>query len=73
MQTIHLAIEGMSCSHCVARVRRTLEGIDGVRVTGVQVGSAEAEIDPVRTNPEDVARAVSDAGYMTRVSATRAA
>jgi copper chaperone len=70
MQKIHLAIEGMSCGHCVARVRRTLQDIEGVRVTDVQVGSADAELDPARTNPEDLARAVSDAGFTARVSAT---
>ena len=73
MQKIHLVIEGMSCGHCVARVRRALEIIDGVRVIGVQVGSAEVELDPTRSGAEDLARAVSDAGFLSSVSATRAA
>lgn len=73
MQKIHLAVEGMSCGHCVARVRRTLEGIDGVQVTSVQIGSADAEIDPERTSPDVLTRAVSDAGYAASVSTTRAA
>ena len=68
MQKIHLTIDGMSCGHCVARVRRTLEAIEGVLVTSVQIGSADAEIDPSRANPEELTRAVSDAGYPARVS-----
>ena len=73
MQKIHLTIEGMSCGHCVARVRRTLESLDGVRVTGVQVGAADVEMDPERTSPDDIARAVSDAGYAASAAATKAA
>ena len=73
MQKIHLTIEGMSCGHCVARVRRVLEETQGVRVTAVQVGSAEAEIDPDRIDSVTVAQAVSDAGYPASIAATRAA
>ena len=73
MQTIHLTIEGMSCGHCVARVRRTLQDIEGVQVKSVVVGAADAEIDPARTSAEALTKAVSDAGYAARVSATRAA
>jgi copper chaperone CopZ len=73
MQKIHLTIEGMSCGHCVARVRRVLEETQGVRVTAVQVGSADAEIDPERIDPVTVAQAVSDAGYPASIAATRAA
>jgi copper chaperone CopZ len=73
MQAIHLTIEGMSCGHCVGRVRRTLENIDGTQVTSVQIGSADAVIDPERTSPDVLIRAVSDAGYAASVSTTRAA
>jgi len=73
MQKIHVAIEGMSCGHCVARVRRALEGIEGVQVGAVEVGSAEVEIDSTRTTPEDVARAVTDVGFPAQASAARAA
>jgi len=73
MQTIHLTIEGMSCGHCVARVHRTLQDIEGVHVKSVTVGSADAEIDPALTSAEALTKAVSDAGYAASVSATRAA
>jgi copper chaperone CopZ len=73
MQKIHLTIEGMSCGHCVARVRRTLEAMDGVRVTSVDIGTADAEIDPQRIEPEALARAVSDAGYTARAATIKAA
>ena len=73
MQKIHLAIEGMSCGHCVSRVRRTLQEIEGVRVTSVDVGSAAAEFDPARTTADALARAVTDAGFDARVTASTAA
>ena len=73
MQKIHLTIEGMSCGHCVGRVRRTLESIEGVQVTSVLIGSADVEIDPERTSPDVLTRAVSEAGYAASVSTTRAA
>ena len=73
MQKIHLAIEGMTCGHCVARVRRTLQEIAGVQLTSVQIGSADVDIDPAVTTSEILTRALSDAGFLASVSATRAA
>jgi Cu+-exporting ATPase len=73
MQQFHLVIEGMSCGHCVSRVRKTLQEISGVHVSAVQIGSADAEIDPTRTSIDAVVRAVTDAGYPASASATRAA
>ena len=73
MQKIHLTIEGMSCGHCVARVRKTLESLDGVRVTGVQIGAADVEIDPERISPDLLARAVTDAGYEASAATIKAA
>ena len=73
MQTVNLTIEGMSCGHCVARVRRTLEALDGVRVTTVQVGTAQAEIDPGKTSPETLAQAITDIGFAASAATVRAA
>ena len=30
MQTITLTVKGMMCAHCEARVKKAVEGIDGV-------------------------------------------
>jgi copper chaperone CopZ len=70
---IQLSIEGMSCGHCVSRVRRALQSIEGVEVRSVEVGSAVAEVDPARTKPEDLIRAVDDVGFVATIAATRAA
>ena len=73
MERVHVSIDGMSCGHCVARVRRALQEVEGVRVTDIQVGSADVEIDSPRTSAEDVARAVTEAGFVARASGSRAA
>jgi copper chaperone len=73
MQTIQLTIEGMSCGHCVARVRRALQSVAGVDVRSVDVGSAVAELDPARTKPEDLIRAVDDVGFVASLAGTGAA
>jgi copper chaperone CopZ len=61
-----LAIEGMHCHACVARVRRALEKIDGARIDRVDVGSAEVFIDSLREPL--VLDAIRKAGYEPRKS-----
>lgn len=59
MNTTNLKIEGMHCQSCVARVKRTLEKVDGVTVRDVQIGSASIET----ANPDAAVAAVTNAGY----------
>jgi copper chaperone CopZ len=61
-----LAIEGMHCPACVARVRKALEKIEGARVDQVEVGSAEVSVDSV-LEPL-VLDAIHKAGYEPRKS-----
>ena len=58
-----LKIEGMTCGHCVASVKQTLQELDGVKVESVTVGSATVEHDPAVASAEQIAEAVGDAGY----------
>ncbi len=59
---LELKIQGMSCQGCVARVKKTLEGIEGVHVEAVEVGSARVRLAPEVT-PAQVLLALDDAGY----------
>ena len=59
---LELKIQGMSCQGCVTRVKKTLEGIQGVHVDTVEVGSAKVRLDPEIT-PAQVLEALDDAGY----------
>lgn len=58
-----LNIDGMSCGHCVAAVRKALEHLDGVTVQQVAIGSATVEYDPAVASPDKIVEAVNDAGY----------
>ena len=65
MHTITLSIDGMSCGHCVARVRKVLEAVPGATVRDVHVGSAEVALEE-GTTLDAVISAVHDAGYGPR-------
>ena len=69
MEQVRLNIQGMSCGHCVASVRRALGGLDGVTVEDVKVGSARVTYDPARSGPGAIAEAVRDEGYEAQVAA----
>ena len=58
-----LQIEGMTCGHCVARVRGMLEQVPGVEIVELQLGSARVRYPEGSTTPEEIAQALSDDGY----------
>lgn len=66
MTTHQLQIDGMSCGHCVARVSKTLQGLDGVVVNDVKIGAATISVDPARVSLTDITAALDDAGYPAR-------
>lgn len=66
MERAVLSIEGMSCAHCVRAVTKALEGMEGVAVERVGVGSAEVSFDPAVVGPEGIAAAVAEEGYPVR-------
>lgn len=63
MNRTTLKIDGMTCGHCVAWVKKALAGVDGVTIENVAVGSATVAYDPAVASPERIAKAVTDAGY----------
>jgi copper chaperone len=69
MKRVSMRVEGMSCGHCVASVRRALEGVDGVQAERVEVGSASVAYDPARTDTVRIMQAVEEAGYAVRAEA----
>lgn len=69
MQPLHLTIAGMSCGHCVARVTRSLQTLDGLEVDAVGIGTAELRFDPERRSVDDILEAVRDAGYQPAIAA----
>jgi len=72
MDRLTLAIDGMSCSHCVAAVRGALEELDGVRAEQVEIGRATVAYDPAKANPREIVAAVDAAGYEAHPSSSTA-
>ena len=66
MEQLKLDITGMSCGHCVSRVRSALQSLPGVEVKSVEIGSANVAYDPGVTSSGTIAAAVTDAGYEAR-------
>lgn len=63
MAEVTLKIEGMSCQHCVMRVKKALEVLGGVSKSDVSIGSAHILYDDSRVKKEDIETAVQKAGY----------
>lgn len=65
MKVVFIPIEGMSCSACAARVKKTLISMEGV--AGVQVDlarrNARVRFDPSRLAPDRLVTAVNGLGY----------
>ncbi|MFB6248648.1 MAG: heavy-metal-associated domain-containing protein [Salinibacter sp.] len=58
-----LRIDGMHCGHCVDVVEEALDGLDGVTVQDVDVGSAQVAYAPAEVSDDALAAALDDAGY----------
>jgi Cu+-exporting ATPase len=63
-ERIDLAISGMSCASCAARVERGLNALDGVDASvNYATGLAAVEFDPGAVQLSDLLGAVESAGY----------
>jgi len=62
-QTETLRINGMSCQHCVRAVRGALEGVPGVTVEDVQVGTARVRIEDGVADRSQLVKAIEGEGY----------
>ncbi|GAB4417821.1 MAG: copper ion binding protein [Thermodesulfovibrionales bacterium] len=63
MTDITIRIDGMSCGHCVMRVKKAVEGIEGVAGADVKIGLAKVRFDEDRVKREDIEKAITEAGY----------
>ena len=63
MKKITIRIDGMSCQHCVMRVKKALEGLAGISDLTVAVGSAQMSFDESRIQQADIENAITKVGY----------
>jgi copper chaperone len=71
MERATIEIGGMSCGHCVGAVSRVLQGLEGVNVDEVKIGSATVEYDPQAVTPERIEQAIGEEGYEARVAGSQ--
>lgn len=71
VQTETIRIDGMSCQHCVARVREALAAVEGVHVESVTVGEAVVSSIADATSRESVLAAIRSVGYTAESSESR--
>jgi P-type Cu+ transporter len=67
MSTVTLAIDGMTCASCAARIEKRLNRIDGVHAT-VNFATEQASVDaPAHVSPDALMAAVESTGYSATV------
>src|SRR5215207_9773392 len=64
-QEAALSVEGMHCASCVAHVQKAAQKVPGVQDVNVNLsrGRAVVRFDPAQTDPNNIAQAVTAAGY----------
>jgi P-type Cu+ transporter len=73
-QQVTLAIGGMTCASCAARVEKRLNKLEGVTASvNYATERATVEFDPATVAPEQLVSAVEAAGYRAALPATAAA
>ncbi|MFA4829087.1 MAG: cation transporter [Thermodesulfovibrionales bacterium] len=68
MTETKIKIEGMSCMHCVGRVKQAIMGLAGVSEANVEVGSASVKFDEAKLSRQDIETAIKKAGYKATAS-----
>jgi copper chaperone CopZ len=58
-----IEIDGMSCNHCVAAVKKELEKIPGMRIVEVGIGRAVLDADMTAALQMEINAAIRRAGY----------
>ena len=56
-------VSGMSCGHCVTAVRKAVEGVPGVVVRDVTIGTVVLDLGSATDAMSAVEAAIEDAGY----------
>jgi copper chaperone len=63
MAEVTIKIDGMSCQHCVAAVKKAVDAVEGVSSSNIEVGNATVSFDESKTNSGAISGAIQSAGY----------
>lgn len=58
-----IKVEGMSCQHCVKRVKNALEVIKGIKSLDVSIGEVTLQFDDSLVDETVIKNAILNAGY----------
>ncbi|MFP4654624.1 MAG: heavy-metal-associated domain-containing protein [Methanohalobium sp.] len=69
MEEVTIKIEGMSCAHCQANVKKAITSVNSVSSAEVNLeeGKATVQYDPTKTELDKIKSAVEDMGYEAKV------
>jgi copper chaperone len=70
MEKVTLNVTGMTCGHCQMSVANALKGVSGVKTAEVSLEKNQAivEFKENKTNPEEMIKAIEEAGYKAIVA-----
>lgn len=65
MSNIELTVDGMTCGGCSGRLKRVLEGTDGVTSTEIVLETKRVSVDydDASIGVDAIRRAIADAGF----------
>ncbi len=63
MAQAKISIDGMSCMHCVGRVKQAVDALEGVTEADIQIGSATVTYDEAKLSQADIEAAIEKSGY----------
>jgi Cu+-exporting ATPase len=73
-ERLSLAVEGMTCASCAARIEKSLNRLDGVEATvNYASNTAAVRFDPALVAPAELVRTVEQAGYRAALPGEAAA
>lgn len=63
MKEAIIKVDGMSCQHCVARVKKAIDNLKGIINSDVQIGLVRVSFDESKVRGDEIEKAITDAGY----------
>lgn len=63
MKETLITISGMSCGHCVNRVKKAVDALKGISSSDIQIGTAKVSFDETLLSREKIVAAIEEAGY----------
>jgi copper chaperone len=58
-----IKIEGMSCAHCVASLKKELEKIPNLKIESIAIGDVVVDYDEKSVSDKMINDAIEEAGY----------